>query len=427
MKGSQTGQAHSVWMQHVLGIVDMPFRDVDNPLKEGEDRLKDHIQKRPTLIDDSRKARNLNVLATASTAPAMTQQIVSTFPCLSGTKNAPPQFFTTSSPATATRDIKTEFECVRTQPCIVDLHIIDYVMRETGLQDGLKISTDEIQIEEALGELETQGSLINLQVNGETTETCKGKGRLSCRFQLQGSNWNSDLGYFRPEGVGDILVQCFIAVDKHSPSTCQSGAGTACTCRSLPLCLKFKIVGQKPQFVHPTPLEENSLDDHGTLVQGRTDVAACEGYEMVLPLVATDEDPFDQVRIFVQDFDVDNKHLVGGEHDLYRLSGGKYNPDFFSISDVVPKAPNEAQHCGSFNGYRIRDPTPYIRISILEFLNTQSRNSIPEVPKPETLEGIAPAKVCVRTCVACFVHAHLHRVGRRWPVCHRQDSRNPDP
>ena len=77
------------------------------------------------------------------------------------------------------------------------------------------------------------------------------------------------------------------AVDKHTDATCPaSGTKTACTCRSLPLCVKIKIVGAAPVFVAPTPLEANSRDDAGNLVKGRTDVPACEGYGLTLPLVA---------------------------------------------------------------------------------------------------------------------------------------------
>jgi hypothetical protein len=43
-------------------------------------------------------------------------------------------------------------------------------------------------------------------------------------------------------------------------------------CRSAPLCIKVKIEGTRPRFIAPTPLEDNSFDDNGLLVPGRTDV-----------------------------------------------------------------------------------------------------------------------------------------------------------
>lgn len=147
--------------------------------------------------------------------------------------------------------------------------------------------------------------------------------------------------------MGKIVVKCFVAVDKHDNAATCSGTGnarTACTCRSLPVCIKFKIVGSAPAFIAPTPLEANSLDDHGTLVPGRTDVAACEGFDMVLPLVATDADQ-DDVRIFVQDLDV-NHGLYSARRDWYRKSGGLFNADFFDSAQVsIP------QNCGRFQGY----------------------------------------------------------------------------
>ena len=119
---------------------------------------------------------------------------------------------------------------------------------------------------------------------------------------------------------------------------------TKCTCRSLPLCIKFKIVGSPPEFIAPTPLHANSLDDNGVVVPGRTDVPACEGYEMRLPLVAKDPDG-DDVRIFVQDFDV-NHGLYSARTDYFRVSGGIFNADFFDAQAVATPS-----HCGTFTGY----------------------------------------------------------------------------
>jgi len=152
------GQPHSVFMSHVIGIADMPFLDVDNPLhystgtgsKVARDVVTDHIRSRPSLIDLQRGGSSENKLATSATASVMTQHIFSTFPCYSGNTNAPPEFFSTSSPSTATRMITTDIECKRIGACIVDLHIIDYVIKSDGLQDGFKVSPDRIAIEMTL-------------------------------------------------------------------------------------------------------------------------------------------------------------------------------------------------------------------------------------------------------------------------------------
>ena len=342
-------EPHSVFMQHVVGVSDMPFLDVDNPLdytaadKKARDKVMDHISASASLRDESLQSK----LATAATASALTQQIFATFPCYSGTRNAPPEFFSSSSPGrSATRTVKTDYVCERTKSCFADLHIIDYVMTEEGNQDGFKRSTDEIEIEAAFGTgALSQGQLTNLQVNNEPTTQCKGTGSLSCRFTLLNDYWDSAKGEFREDAVGSIVVKCFVGVDKHDDATCAQGAGSACTCRSLPLCIKFKIVGAAPAFVAPTPLAANSLDDRGTLVPGRTDVAACEGHELRLPLVATDADPGDAVRIFVQDLDV-NHLMYSNRMDPYRASGGLYNSDFFDAGKIHLPA-----NCGKFMGY----------------------------------------------------------------------------
>jgi len=349
--GSKAGQLHSVFMSHVIGIADMPFLDVDNPLdytgtgagsRTARDVVTDHVRSRPSLIDTQRVGSE-NKLATSSTASVMTQHIFSTFPCYSGTTNAPPDFFSSSSPSTATRLITTDIECQRIGACTVDLHIIDYVIKSTGLQDGFKVSSDRLAIEMSLGTAKISEGLLR-KLNSGVSSVCEGAGTLSCRFQLQNDLWDSASGSFRLSAVGTTVVKCFVAVDKHEDTTCNGGAGAACTCRSLPLCVKFKIVGSPPDFIEPTPLQENSRDDNGILVPGRTDVAACEGYAMELPLVAKDADG-DDVRIFVQDVDVSH-NLYSARTDWYRSSGGLYNADFFDAKTVFTP-----EHCGTFQGY----------------------------------------------------------------------------
>ena len=339
-----SNEAHSVWMQHVLGIADLPFLDVDNPLAlspgMSRDVVADHIQAAPSLVDAQRVLSYENKLATAATASTMSQFIFSTFPCFSGSANAPPEFYTSTLSSSAKRLTHTDVECRRDRACYIDLHIIDYVMKADGTRERLtsSISTDRVAIEMALGTPESsQGQLFV----AATQSKCEGIGKLSCRFRLENEFWIKRQGIFSKEAVGRIFVKCFVAVDKHDETTCNGNSKTKCTCRSLPMCVKIKMVGSPPAFVAPTPLAENSRDDRGVLVPGRTDVAACEGYKMSLPLVARDADEGDGVRIFVQDFDV-----YGSSTDKYRMSGGVYNADFFASQSLL--LPTQ---CGKFNGY----------------------------------------------------------------------------
>jgi len=289
--------AHSVWMTHVISMVDLPFRDVDNPLVTGanvfpRDVVGDHIQPAPSLQDAQRSE---NKLATGATAATMSQAIFSTFPCFSGSENAPPDFYTSTISSSATRLTNTDIECRRDRACYVDLHIIDYRMKADGTLDRLasSVTTDRVAIEMALGTpASSQGQLYDL--SSETLSRCEGIGKLSCRFRLENEFWLKDEGVFSTDAVGLTLAKCFVAVDKHDESTCNAATKTKCTCRSLPMCVKFKIVGSAPVFVAPTPLQMNSRDDNGVLVPGRTDVTACEGYKLSLPLVAKDDDAGDK-------------------------------------------------------------------------------------------------------------------------------------
>ena len=108
------------------------------------------------------------------------------------------------------------------------------------------------------------------------------------------------------------------------------------TCKSMPVCFKIKVEGKAPQFAEPTPLEANSYDDDGLLVEGRTDVPACEGYDLPLTIRAVDPDG-DEVRIFVEDKDEDvavasqlDKNLRGEAY----LQEETYNLDFFNTSTM---------------------------------------------------------------------------------------------
>ena len=207
--------------------------------------------------------------------------------------------------------------------------------------------------------------------------------------------------YFKPEDIGHVRTRCFVATDPQGdrfftnatlldqnpehpsmwdgacnqmplnfrPGWINSGntrlsldqlpgcskrplvhtlGEYARTCKSMPVCFKIKIEGNAPIWdPERTPLEANSYDDNGRLVPGRTDVPACEGYDIDLTLRAIDPDG-DKVRIFVEDKDQDsdvvsllNQNLLGA-----RVRDLIFNLDFFS-SDTMPFRP---QHVGNSQG-----------------------------------------------------------------------------
>ncbi len=108
------------------------------------------------------------------------------------------------------------------------------------------------------------------------------------------------------------------------------------TCRSMPMCFKIKISGRAPAFVAPTPLDANSYDDQGLLVEGRTDVPACEGHPLHLILAAADADEGDMVRIFVEDRDEDLGVVSPLDLALRNdpAASGSFNLDFFNNSTL---------------------------------------------------------------------------------------------
>ena len=159
------------------------------------------------------------------------------------------------------------------------------------------------------------------------------------------------------------------------------------TCRSVPMCFKIKISGKAPRFVSPTPLELNSFDSTGKLVQGRTDVAACEGYELDLVLAAEDEDEGDEVRIFVEDRDEDTRVARLLDLQLRGMAATEtsepafhqtFNLDFFDNTTIAfPPAcagTSKAESFLSFGGVREGDNSAQENILALN-------DSVAERPK----------------------------------------------
>ena len=330
------GYSFPTFMQHSLTVVDFPWRDVDNPRASVDGTLVDadgdHYYS-PSLLDEADGR-----FRTAASAAAGSQQIFSTFACDAGTSNQPPVFV--RDQISKSRDIPTDVTCSRSGACQIELHIRDYAVTSGGVENGL-LSSDDIAIEHGLGltELNPQ-QIVNMAGEG----TCRGVGHLSCKYQLV-DDYDGATGRFSANAIGKIYLKCFVAVDKHPP--CTDSSRERCTCRSLPMCFRIRIVGAAPTFVAPTPLAANSRDDNGVLVPGRTDVPACEGHQTVLQLAARDSDG-DQVRIHVTDLDIGA--AMYATDWLYKPPGGVYQGDFFTpvFSSAGTELPGQ---CGMFGGY----------------------------------------------------------------------------
>jgi hypothetical protein len=130
------------------------------------------------------------------------------------------------------------------------------------------------------------------------------------------------------QNVGEERVTCFVAKatycaeeGRESERECQSEQ----SCFSQPICVRFNIKGREPTFVDPTPLELNSADAVGSIVPGRTDVPACLGYPLHLPIHAKDEDSGDQVRIFVDD-ELRSTSFFSNRENMYDSMCGTFKP-----------------------------------------------------------------------------------------------------
>lgn len=331
------------FMQHFLHVVDAPFLDVDNPSvwenNRYEDRPGDHIYEGISdghygpFTTDGRTAR-------PSFVPAASSLIFSTYACDAGTANQPPRFVT-SMEENAPPQGMTEIECPWYETCVVDLYAKDFAMRPDGTESG-ELTTDRIAIESAFNVKEA------IVIAG-TEIDCVGRsgrdlGSIHCQWIVRHQENPDGPGYVRA-AIGEMISSCFVALDIHAK--CNGQRRSACTCRSMPLCVKIKFTGRPPAFVAPTPLTLNSRDDNNLLVPQRTDIQACEGIPIDLTIAASDPDG-DQVRIFVYDVDVDALSPAETQH-RYLEPGGLYQSDFFA-SDAVPFGP-DAGACGTFKGF----------------------------------------------------------------------------
>eukprot|EP00960_Hanusia_phi_P066491 766408-Hanusia_phi.AAC.3 len=198
--------------------------------------------------------------------------------------------------------------------------------------------------------------------------------------------------YFSPGDAGKVLQRCFIARDPHGDKVwmgtprlssmyypyvtdglcdprlnptrhCNvngySMSGTidvqnsSKTCSSLPVCFKIRVESNPPQFVYPTPLEPNSVDDQGNLIPDQTDIPACEGYPIDLVIQAEDPDVENSVRIFLHDFEIDTSVATTQDLQWMQTLPNSYNFDFFSnipTPDFPPQCTGNPVN-ENFDGY----------------------------------------------------------------------------
>eukprot|EP00960_Hanusia_phi_P054609 762717-Hanusia_phi.AAC.2 len=112
--------------------------------------------------------------------------------------------------------------------------------------------------------------------------------------------------------IGKSMVYCYTAVATYS------GTSIGTRCYSKPICFRYNILGRSPVFQSPSP---------SFLGPGNVKYPACLGAPLGLNLVASDSDPAESVRIFVDD-----------------VSPGAGS--FFS------DLPGSASSCGQFGAYK---------------------------------------------------------------------------
>ena len=363
---------NAMFSQHVVHAVDFPFIDVDNVNDIGE-----HISRR-FLWWSGKEHDPRN---------AIVSHLFSAYMCYSGRRNQPPIFSNgevsveKNLQGQAARDsidnewdlngklsgpvdtnVPTERTCTAGEECVLDLHAVDLHVEADGETyfkafathpRTLRMTKDVIRIENAVGWDNGAGTLTNLV--GEQCESVGSHGTLTCQWKET----------FPESAAGAHVVRCFSALDPHGDRVSSnatldsayhfmdglcSAPSKACstgetegpdklTCRSAPLCIKILIKGRAPHFVEPTPLEANSYSDSGRLVEGQTDVPACEGYPLDLTIRAADDDAGDEVRIFLEDKDFHIDPDEAAFRPLLALRGkllgldsqlSEYNYDFFS-------------------------------------------------------------------------------------------------
>jgi hypothetical protein len=354
-------QPTSSFTQHVMNTIDFPFKDMDNPV----------------LTNNHIDNENFNWAPKQQTGggQAIMQNIFSMFGCNSGTENQPP-VFTTSLTSTDLR-VNTVYECPFYRPCdadgcpcVIDLYARDFRMTANGEDArtsttlGTAETADRVDIQYALGYDHLPMADLKPALGEACTSgtACQGHAHYKYNFQPE-EMMDAVTGFLRPDMIGKIVVRCFVSYDVFTEQTAK-----AKSCPSMPLCIKIKVTGSKPQFVAPTPLGE-SFDDNGILVPNRHDYAACQGFPMELELTVKDSMP-DEVRkkiseseiskgyleklkfrIFVEDKDVgfDRNTALKNSYQFLNV-GGLGNLDFFSNEAVlVPKTVEEK--CGTFSSY----------------------------------------------------------------------------
>eukprot|EP00291_Cryptomonas_curvata_P024301 CAMPEP_0172173314 /NCGR_PEP_ID=MMETSP1050-20130122/12975_1 /TAXON_ID=233186 /ORGANISM="Cryptomonas curvata, Strain CCAP979/52" /LENGTH=1465 /DNA_ID=CAMNT_0012845035 /DNA_START=193 /DNA_END=4588 /DNA_ORIENTATION=+ len=338
--------------QHVLGTVDLPFTDVDNPNNAlGIDAPGDHILY---------PRNSTGVGLWWSNASAYTQHVFSSFGCDAGTANQPPQFISSIVDPVKSKDeaFSANYNCFWNLPCLIRVYAADFKMDNVGTELN-QLSSDRVGIELAYGGRQSENGAQLTEVNalGEPYDAsvpgCSGPISGGSRTGVRGCMLTLSTSSANPaQDVGKIVIKCFVAFDL-SGGGAEWTSGQAKTCRSLPHCVKIKIDGRPPIFVAPTPgfddlgqrVPPYSRDEMGRYVPDRTDVPACLGNPTKLVLTALGPDG-GNIRIFAHDVDVDHRLYSDADYP-YLVSGGVDNADFFR-TDLGSNFPRT---CGMMHGY----------------------------------------------------------------------------
>ena len=157
-----------------------------------------------------------------SEGAASVQTLFSAYACDAGNNNQPPVFV--AGPQSRETRVLTDVRCAAGASCRAALHARDFALDASGAptaaESGDRVRIEQVTLGAALGDA---GDHLEHLRGG----ACEGLGGADCLFSLE-------VG-----APGEVHVRCFAAVDVHDAGA----APTARSCRSLPLCLKFRVVG----------------------------------------------------------------------------------------------------------------------------------------------------------------------------------------
>ena len=290
----------NAFTQHVLNTVDFPFTDMDN--KESESGS--HINNDRINWEEGQ---------------TVVQNVFSMFTCDAGEDNQPPFFvkglcagFSNVNACEDSTNVepRADYECAFWETCEIDLYARDFDLvgdvstrpprPVANLNPSPATTETKISIQYALGyDHLPEDDIEPVNANGVSdpgsASTQLGQAHFRYTFKPTSAQDVAHLtttdGIMTPQSIGKVFVRCFVAYDifdTEGRSTDEKAQARSCP--SMPLCIKIRITGSKPEFVAPTPLGE-SFDDNGILVPDRHDFPACQGSPMRLQLTARDSMP----------------------------------------------------------------------------------------------------------------------------------------